>query len=143
MTPWQWWAGSYGSVEYEDHYDLGEFATREEAIAAGRKEWPGRAFHIVEARSSTAAKYGDGSHDTVPFKKTRNREFVWPLASDFMHGITRHFQDHEIRVLDEILLIDPPQWWQWNRRRRLAHLRTLADQLAVTINFIRDYPCDY
>lgn len=70
MTPWSWWAGEIGA----ETYDLAcEEPTREAAIyTASQLLDPGTEFEIIEARSSTAAKY-EGA-DFVPFVRSRNHE---------------------------------------------------------------------
>lgn len=72
MTPWSWWAGELDA----DAYDLAaEEKTREAAIqVASRQLKPGEQFQIIEARSSTDAKY-EGA-DLVPFLRTRNHEII-------------------------------------------------------------------
>lgn len=74
MTPWQWWAASVPGHD-EGEWELGEFDSRDEAIAAANKEFGiGEPFYVIEARSSTAAKYGSGNFEIVPFVRTRNKE---------------------------------------------------------------------
>lgn len=79
MTPWSWWAGDLGA----DAYGLAcDDKTRDAAIqVASRQLKPGEKFQIIEARSSTAAKY-EGA-DFVPFLRTRNHEIitVGPVAA--------------------------------------------------------------
>lgn len=71
MTGWEWWAGHPG--EYS--YDIAQANTRAAVIAAAMREIaPGDTFEIIEARSSTDAKY-EGS-DCVPFLRTRNHEII-------------------------------------------------------------------
>ena len=72
MTPWAWWAGIPG----EETYDLAcEMPTREAAVAeAMRQLKPGNTFQIIEARSSTDARY-EGA-DFVPFVRERNHEIL-------------------------------------------------------------------
>lgn len=72
MTPWFWWAGELDA----EAYDLAaEEKTREAAIqVASRQLKPGEQFQIIEARSSTDAKY-EGA-DFVPFLRTRNYEII-------------------------------------------------------------------
>lgn len=75
MTLWQWWAGFYDEVQEDGSYSLGEFNTREEAIAAGLRDTVrGQRFHIIEARSSQSMKY-EGA-DIVPFLRKRNAEVL-------------------------------------------------------------------
>lgn len=72
-SDWEWWAGEIGA----DCYYFGNASTRGEAIKAGLREtMPGEKFQIIEARSSTAQKYQDGSYDSVPFTHTRNHEII-------------------------------------------------------------------
>lgn len=71
MTFWQWWWIETG--ECEDGGWMGEFDTRDAAIAAAQRELPvGVQFDVMEARSSTSQQY-EGA-DCVPFLRTRNRE---------------------------------------------------------------------
>ena len=50
---WFWWAGFDGEVECEGLYTLGEFDTRDEAIAAGMAGLPdvdgNSFFHIIDS----------------------------------------------------------------------------------------------
>ena len=82
-SAWEWWAGYHGDVECEGVYTIGSFQSREAAIAAGLAEMPdadGNAFfHIVEARSSTAAKH-EGA-DVVPFTHKRHHEIIGELSA--------------------------------------------------------------
>lgn len=69
-SDWEWWAG----IVEDDSYATSH-KTRDEAIAAGQNMvGPGEQFQIIEARSSTAAKYESGNYDIVPFTHTRNHE---------------------------------------------------------------------
>ncbi len=71
MTPWLWFWLERG--DGEDGGWQGERATREQVIREAQRELPvGASFRIVEARSSTAARY-EGA-DCVPFLRTRNHE---------------------------------------------------------------------
>jgi hypothetical protein len=72
MTPWSWSAGIPG----EEAFGLAcEEPSREAAIAAARREVsPGTEFEIVEARSSTAARYESAYF--VPFLRTRHHERI-------------------------------------------------------------------
>lgn len=71
-SKWEWWVGLVGDESF--------FSTardRGDAIKIGMREAePGEQFKIVEARSSTAAKYADGNHDFVPFTHMRNHEIL-------------------------------------------------------------------
>jgi hypothetical protein len=70
MTNWEWWAGEIGAETYD--LACGE-KTRDAAFkTASDLLDPGTEFQIVEARTSTAAKY-EGA-DFVPFVRTRNYE---------------------------------------------------------------------
>ena len=71
-SDWEWWAGVVG----EPIYDLaGGCSTREEVIAqAMREAAAGEPIQIIEARSSSAARY-EGA-ESVPFVKTRNHEII-------------------------------------------------------------------
>lgn len=73
MTPWSWWAGE---LDADNTYDLAaEEKTREAALqVASRQLKRGERFQIIEARSSTDAKY-EGA-DFVPFLRTRNHEII-------------------------------------------------------------------
>ncbi len=72
MTPWAWWAGHIG-----EDYDIAEAASREDVIAAARREIsPGETFQIIEARSSADRRF-DGA-DVIPFVRTRNHEIIAP-----------------------------------------------------------------
>lgn len=78
---WYWWAGFHGDVEHEGLYTLGEFNTRDEAIAAGRAELPDldgyEFFHIVEAQfADTIAGSDDDPDDFQPFGAARNAEII-------------------------------------------------------------------
>lgn len=73
MTPWRWWAGDAENVEGDGQYDV-DFDTRQQAVAWAIREYGGSPFYVIEARSSTAEKYSDGSHEIVPFLRTRNKE---------------------------------------------------------------------
>lgn len=71
MTPWTWHAGHLD----DDIYDLAEEPTRERVIeVASLYLAVGDQFRIIEARSSTNAKY-EGA-DFVPFLRTRNAEII-------------------------------------------------------------------
>lgn len=71
MTPWAWWAGEID----DDVYALAEGNSREEVIrVASQGMKRGDRFRIVEARSSTDARY-EGA-DFVPFLRIRNFEVV-------------------------------------------------------------------
>lgn len=75
MTPWQWWAGEVGDVDADGVYAIGEFPTREAAIAAVHREYPaGTDFYVIEARSSEAMEHEQA--DMIPFLRTRNRELL-------------------------------------------------------------------
>lgn len=74
MTPWQWWAVPE-CCRSDGEWSIGECDTREQIIAAANRELPPETpFFIIEARSSTDARYYDGNHELVPFKRTRNEE---------------------------------------------------------------------
>lgn len=72
MTPWRWWAGELD----DDCYGLaGDEPTREAVVQRACRELkPGDQFRIIEARSSTDARY-EGA-DFVPFLRTRNKEVI-------------------------------------------------------------------
>lgn len=72
MTRWEWWAGIVG----EPIYDVaGGCSSREEVIAeALRNVSADEDIQIIEAVSSTAAKYDGADH--VPFVRTRNHEVI-------------------------------------------------------------------
>jgi len=71
MTPWTWHAGNLD----DDVYDLAEEPTRQRVIeVASLYLAEGDQFRIIEARSSTDAKY-EGA-DFVPFLRTRNAEII-------------------------------------------------------------------
>jgi hypothetical protein len=73
VTPWQWWAAAVDEVDSCGEWQLGEFASRDAAVAAANREYPpGTAFYVVEARSSTNMKY-EGA-DIVPFVRQRHKE---------------------------------------------------------------------
>ena len=73
MTPWQWWAGAVDEVDSCGEWQLGEFDSRDAAVAAATREYePGTAFYVVEARSSTNMRY-EGA-DIVPFVRQRHKE---------------------------------------------------------------------
>jgi hypothetical protein len=83
MTPWRWWVGHFEEIECYEGYS-NEVASRDEAIAWGKKEWPGQLFYIIEARSSEAMQH-EGA-DIVPFLRTRNKELIEPT----IHEIVEH-----------------------------------------------------
>lgn len=141
MTPWEFWAGSYGNVEYEDAFELGGYATREAAIEAGRAEWPGKVFYIVEARASTAARYYDGSHETIPFKRQRNRELIEPVASVAVDQIVDHVRS---RAKDFVNLRDrlKPKWWQFRMKRERDQFNSMATELYLMADKVSVLACD-
>lgn len=141
MTPWEFWAGSYGNVEYEDAFELGGYATREAAIEAGRAEWPGKVFYIVEARASTAARYYDGSHETIPFKRQRNRELIEPVASVAIDQIVDHIRS---RAKDFVNLRDrlKPKWWQFRMKRKRDQFNGMATELYLMADKLSVLTCD-
>lgn len=78
-TAWQWWATPRAAY-HEGEWTLGEFSTREEAVAAGMEATEhGEFFYVVEARSSTAKKH-EGA-EIVPFVATRNLEIIEHIAA--------------------------------------------------------------
>ncbi len=76
MTPWQWWCADTASKN-EGEWPCGGYPTRDEAFAVGLREY-GRdgGFWLIEARSSTDARYADGAEEIVPFVRSRNLERV-------------------------------------------------------------------
>lgn len=69
MTPWEWWAG----YPNDPIYDIATGPTREAVIReALRNLNPGEEFRIVEARSSTAARYWEDAF--VLFARVRDEE---------------------------------------------------------------------
>lgn len=74
---WYWWAGFTGDVQEDALYALGEFTTREEAIAAGRAKMPdvdgNTFFHIVEAQFG---ELDPDLPDFQPFAATRGHEII-------------------------------------------------------------------
>lgn len=79
---WYWWAGYNGEVDGEGLYALGDFPSREEAIAAGQANMPdidgNMSFHIIEAQFGAAEVDEDGVllDDFVPFSNTRNHVII-------------------------------------------------------------------
>ncbi|KUO53163.1 MAG: hypothetical protein APF82_00820 [Sphingomonadales bacterium BRH_c42] len=142
MTPWQWWIGSYGNVEYEDAFELGDFTSRDEAIEAGRKEWPGKVFYIVEARTSTAAKYADGSYDVVPFCRQRNRELIEPVASVAIDQIADHIRARSAGLIARRDRLKP-RWWQFRLKQECDSLDAMASELDLIVDEIQDMTHDY
>jgi hypothetical protein len=73
MTPWSWFYGEADVVDSEGQYDLGDFETKEAAIAAANRDLPpATPFYVIEARSSTDVRF-EGA-DFVPFLRTRNKK---------------------------------------------------------------------
>lgn len=73
LTDWQWWVGTAESVELEGIYDIGEFATRDEAIRAALRDLPaGDRFAIVEARLWDRST--EPPDDIQWFARARNKE---------------------------------------------------------------------
>lgn len=71
-SDWEWWAGLVDDEAYASSH-----RSRDEAVAAGQRlAEPGEQFRIIEARSSTAAKYDTGYYDFVPFTHTRHHEII-------------------------------------------------------------------
>jgi hypothetical protein len=137
VTPWEFWAGSYGNFEYEDAFELGGYATREAAIEAGRAEWPGKVFYIVEGRASTAARYYDGSYETIPFKRQRNRELIEPVASVAVDQIVDHIKSRaQVYVARRDRL--KPKWWQFRMKRDWENLEGMASELDLIAVEIQD-----
>lgn len=79
---WYWWAGFDADVEHEGLYALGDYRTRDEAIAAGRASLPdidgNTFFHIIEAQFGEYDEDEDGAplDDYQPFGATRNHEII-------------------------------------------------------------------
>lgn len=142
MTPWQWWTGSYGNVEYEDGFELGGFASRDEAIEMGRKEWPGKLFYIVEARASTAKKYHGGSHEGVPFCRQRNRELIEPKASIAIDQIVDHIRRRSAALIERRDHLTPRKWPFLVKRKRDI-LDAMASELDLIVDEIQDLTGDY
>lgn len=79
-VPWRWWAGSHGDIECENIYELGDFATREDAIAAAveanlgsedtRTDDEHPLFYVIEAQLADA---DPAIADWVPFLASRNK----------------------------------------------------------------------
>jgi hypothetical protein len=142
MTPWQFWAGSYGNVEYEGGFELGGYATREAAIEAGRAEWPGKVFYILEGRASTAARYYDGNHETIPFKRKRNQELIEPVASVAINQIVDHIKSRaQVYVARRDRL--KPKWWQLRMKRDWNALDGMASELDLIADEIQDLIHEY
>ena len=71
---WLWWAGTAETVDDDATYDLGCFATRDDAIrSALRDTCPGDTFCIVEALTSEREEDRD-EDDRIPFVAARNAE---------------------------------------------------------------------
>jgi hypothetical protein len=76
MTRWVWWAGHKDSVEEEGNYNIGEAATRAEAIALGYAETsPYDQFYVIEAIMGAPDEEAL-EDDPIPFAKMRNRELL-------------------------------------------------------------------
>jgi hypothetical protein len=75
--PWVWWAGSFGDVECENIYELGELATRQEAIDAAVKGSLGSdddgLFYVIEAQMGDA---DPAVRDDHPFAASRNKSLM-------------------------------------------------------------------
>lgn len=72
---WLWWVGDEDSVEHDALYNIGSYATREAAIAAGLRYDDDGDFYIIEARTSGDDDDRD-EDDREPFIEARNMEFV-------------------------------------------------------------------
>lgn len=132
MTPWQWWARSYGDVEYEGSYQLGGYLTKVEAIAAGQQEWPGEIFYVIEARQSTAEKYYDESCETIPFKKMRNQELLDPEPHALLGLAIKIVADRAQFWVQKEQDFKPKKWWQfW-----IADTRGIYDGMASELDII-------
>lgn len=141
MTPWQWWAGDYGAVEYENGYELGDFPSRTAAISAGRKKWPGEIFCIVEARSSTAKKYQHGEHEMIPFISARHHEIINPEPSEVVEKITNILKKRSAfwmnRAAQERALT-PWRWWKFYQPNHAADFESMASELDLLTDEIND-----
>lgn len=69
LPAWGWWAGQGG----EGRFSLGPFLTRDEAVAAGRRDWDGAAFDIVEAVKGEPSLRVDGD-DILEMIDGRNED---------------------------------------------------------------------
>ncbi|WP_010545918.1 hypothetical protein [Sphingomonas elodea] len=72
---WLWWVGDQDSVEQDALYNIGSYATREAAIAAGLRDEDDGGFYIIEARTSGDEDDRD-EDDREPFIEARNMEFI-------------------------------------------------------------------
>lgn len=138
MTPWEWWAGSYGNVEYESAYELGGYDTREEATEAGRAEWPGEAFYVVEARTSTAKKYYEGDHEIIPFVKQRNQEFVDPDPAALLKRAIKLIENRSKFWVEAEQDIPPKKWWQFWKPDTRGIYDGMASELDIIADDMRD-----
>lgn len=73
LTGWRWYAGSTDSVEEDALYNLCDWATRDEAIAAGLRDTPaGGRFYIIEAVCS--GEEPDDPDYGIPFVATQHKQ---------------------------------------------------------------------
>lgn len=72
---WLWWVGDEDSVEHDSLYNIGSYATRADAIAAGMRDGEEGGFYIIEAWTSGDEEYRD-EDDREPFIEARNMEFI-------------------------------------------------------------------
>ncbi|WP_408591626.1 hypothetical protein [Novosphingobium sp.] len=70
LTPWRWWA----KMADDDAY-ANELATRDEAIAWARREYPGKDIVVVEARCFADEVEGD---EVCMFAEMRHLERLLP-----------------------------------------------------------------